>query len=200
MTSTTATGRTFAYCRVSTSDQTTDNQTHAIKAAGYTLRANRVTSETISGSVPAMERPGFAALLHKMESGDTLVVLKLDRLGRDSIDIQTTIKRLGEEGIRVVSLDLGTQDLTSGAGKMFMQMLAAMAEMERDRIRERTREGLARAKAEGKVLGRPVADEVTAKVKACSERGLSISETAKELGLSAPTVSRHRAKLAQDAA
>lgn len=195
----TTTGRTFAYCRVSTVDQTTENQTHAIKSAGYTLRANRVVSETISGSVPAMERPGFLSLLNKMEEGDTLVVLKLDRLGRDSIDIQTTIQQLDGAGIRVVSLDLGNTDLTSGAGKLLMQVIAAVAEMERDRIRERTREGLARAKSEGVKLGRPVADDVTAQVHSYRRQGYSQSATAEALGISVRTVKRHCAKLEGDA-
>ncbi|WP_210712446.1 recombinase family protein [Pseudomonas sp. MWU349] len=195
----TTTGRTFAYCRVSTADQTAENQTHAIKSAGYTLRANRVVSETISGSVPAMERPGFLSLLNKMEEGDTLVVLKLDRLGRDSIDIQTTIQQLDDAGIRVVSLDLGNTDLTSGAGKLLMQVIAAVAEMERDRIRERTREGLARAKSEGVKLGRPVADDVTAQVLSYRRQGYSQSATAAALGISVRTVKRHCAKLEADA-
>ncbi len=195
----TTAGRTFAYCRVSTADQTTENQTLAIKSAGYTLRANRVVSETISGSVPAMERPGFLSLLNKMEEGDTLVVLKLDRLGRDSIDIQTTIQQLDDAGIRVVSLDLGNTDLTSGAGKLLMQVIAAVAEMERDRIRERTREGLARAKSEGVKLGRPVADDVTAQVLSYRRQGYSQSATATALGISVRTVKRHCAKLEADA-
>jgi len=195
----TTAGRTFAYCRVSTADQTTENQTLAIKSAGYTLRANRVVSETISGSVPAMERPGFLSLLNKMEEGDTLVVLKLDRLGRDSIDIQTTIQQLDDAGIRVVSLDLGNTDLTSGAGKLLMQVIAAVAEMERDRIRERTREGLARAKSEGVKLGRPVADDVTAQVLSYRSQGYSQSATATALGISVRTVKRHCAKLEADA-
>jgi putative DNA-invertase from lambdoid prophage Rac len=195
----TTAGRTFAYCRVSTADQTTENQTLAIKSAGYTLRANRVVSETISGSVPAMERPGFLSLLNKMEEGDTLVVLKLDRLGRDSIDIQTTIQQLDDAGVRVVSLDLGNTDLTSGAGKLLMQVIAAVAEMERDRIRERTREGLARAKSEGVKLGRPVADDVTAQVLSYRSQGYSQSATATALGISVRTVKRHCAKLEADA-
>ena len=73
-------GRTFAYCRVSTVEQTTDNQIQAIKTAGYNVASSRVISETVSGSTQAMQRPAFLNLIdNKMESGDTLVVLKLDR-------------------------------------------------------------------------------------------------------------------------
>ncbi|EMX3439724.1 recombinase family protein, partial [Escherichia coli] len=83
--------RTFAYCRVSTSEQSTENQIMAIRQAGYEVPENRVVSETVSGGVQAMKRKGFADMVtHKLEAGDRLVVLKLDRLGRDNIDVQQT--------------------------------------------------------------------------------------------------------------
>lgn len=186
-------GRTFAYLRVSTADLTTDNQAMAIQSRGYNIEPHRIVTETISGGVPASKRPGFTGLLAKLERGDTLVVLKLDRLGRDSIDIQQTVRHLTEAGVRLVSLDLGNQDLTSGAGKLLMQMLAAFAEMERDRIRERTREGLERAKAQGKKMGRPAATKVTKAVAECTAQGFTIPQTARALGISVATVSRHRA-------
>lgn len=186
-------GRTFAYLRVSSASLTADNQAMAIKAHGYDIEPHRVITETISGAVPAAQRPGFTDLLNKLERGDTLVVLKLDRLGRDSIDIQQTVRHLTEAGVRLVSLDLGGQDLTSGIGKMLMQVLAAFAELERDRIRERTREGLARAKAQGKKMGRPAATKVTKAVAECTAIGFTIPQTARALGISVATVSRHRA-------
>ncbi|MBA1231890.1 recombinase family protein [Pseudomonas viridiflava] len=188
------TARTYAYCRVSTTEQTTDNQMHAIRERGYVIPANRVHSETISGSVPASERPVFTKLLDRLESGDTLVVLKLDRLGRDSIDVQATIDKLMALGIRVISLDLPASDLTSIEGRFIMQVMAALAEMERGRIRERTSEGLARAKAAGVKLGRPVADDVTSQVRELRAKGMSQSEVAEALGLSLRTVKRHCAK------
>lgn len=81
--------RTFAYCRVSTSEQTTENQIMAIRQAGYDVIDNRVVSEVVSGGVQAMKRKAFSDLVnHKLEAGDKLVVLKLDRLGRDNIDVQ----------------------------------------------------------------------------------------------------------------
>src|SRR5690554_6646950 len=150
--------RTFAYLRVSTTEQSTENQRIAIERAGYSLEAQRIISEEISGGVPALQRPAFAALVeHKLEHGDTLVVLKLDRLGRDNIDIQQTIQMLQCRGIKVLSLDLPVGELTSANGKMMMQIFAAFAEFERNRIKERTREGLERARNEGKKLGRPEA-------------------------------------------
>lgn len=150
-------GRTFAYLRVSTTGQTTDNQLQELQAAGYGPEAHRVIAETISGSVAASERPGFAKLLDKLEKGDTLAVTKLDRLGRNAMDIRATVERLGAMGVRVHCLQLGGADLTSPAGKMLMQVIGAMAEFERDLLIERTTAGLERAKAEGKALGRPQA-------------------------------------------
>ncbi|MCQ1061337.1 recombinase family protein [Photobacterium sp. ZSDE20] len=188
--------RTFAYCRVSTVEQTTENQVLAIRSAGYAVPNNRVVAEQVSGSVPAMQREGFRTLIdHKLEPGDTLIVLKLDRLGRDNIDVQQTIGTLGERGINVVSLDLPVADLASSEGKLMLQMFSAFAEFERNRIRERTQEGLNRAKAQGKAqgkkLGRPAATDTTEKVLQCKAEGLSQSLTAKQLGLGIATVKRH---------
>jgi putative DNA-invertase from lambdoid prophage Rac len=105
--------RTFIYCRVSTREQDTQNQVLAIERAGYKV-PEQVISEDISGSVQAMQRPKFRAMVeHKLEAGDQLVVLKLDRLGRDNIDVQQTIDMLLERGVKVVSLDLPARDLTS---------------------------------------------------------------------------------------
>ena len=106
--------RTFAYCRVSTSEQTSENQIMAIRQAGYDVIDNRVVSEVVSGGVQAMQRKAFADMVnHKLESGDRLVVLKLDRLDRDNIDVQHTIAMLLDKGIDVVSLDLPASNLAS---------------------------------------------------------------------------------------
>ena len=149
--------RTFAYCRVSTGDQTTDNQVREIEAAGFNVDPKRIVTETISGSIAAMERKGFAKLIDRLESGDILIVTKLDRLGRNAMDLRATVERLADEGVRVHCLALGGVDLTSAAGKMTMGVIAAVAEFERDLLIERTQAGLSRAKAAGKVLGRPQA-------------------------------------------
>ncbi|WP_210442298.1 recombinase family protein [Vibrio crassostreae] len=186
------TGRIFAYCRVSTVEQTTDNQILAIRNAGYDIEESRVISETVSGSVLAMRRPEFKTLVeHKLEAKDMLVVLKLDRLGRDNIDVQQTVDLLTKKGINVVSLDLPIPDLSCSEGKLMLQMFSAFAEFERNRIRERTQEGLNRAKAEGKKLGRPAAKGTTGNVQRCKTEGLSQSATAAELGIGIATVKRH---------
>ena len=103
----------------------------------------------------ASQRPQFKALLGQIRNGETLVVSKLDRLGRDAHDVGATIKALTARKIEVIVLQLGKLDLTSPAGKLMLNMLAAVAEMERDLLVERTQADLARAKSEGKTLGRP---------------------------------------------
>ncbi|EGT0663291.1 recombinase family protein [Citrobacter werkmanii] len=184
--------RTFAYCRVSTSEQSTENQIMAIRQAGYAVNDSRVISETVSGGVQAMQRKGFADMVtHKLEAGDQLVVLKLDRLGRDNIDVQQTITMLVDKGIDVVSLDLPVRNLSSAEGKLMLQMFSAFAEFEKSRIIERTKEGLVRARKEGKKLGRPVASDTLQRVQEARAKGLSQSKAALELNLSLPTIKRN---------
>ena len=147
--------RVFAYARVSTVEQLTENQREQIARAGYDIAPKRFIEEQISGSVPAAQRPGFQRLLERMDEGDTLVVTKLDRIGRDSIDVQQTVERFQSEGIRLVVLQLGNLDLTSSAGALMVRMLEAVADFERDLIIEGTQAGQARARAAGTHMGRP---------------------------------------------
>ena len=183
--------RTFLYCRVSTATQFTENQVQEVKAGGFDVQASRVVEETISGSIATSERPGFQKLLERMESGDVLIVTKLDRLGRNAMDVRQTVESLEATGIRVHCLALGGVDLTSPAGKMTMQVLSAVAEFERDLLIERTQSGLERAKAEGKTLGRPKANTTTAAVQSLKAEGKTQSEVAAKLQIGIATVKRH---------
>lgn len=183
--------RTFLYARVSTDGQTTENQIQEIKAAGFDVHPQRVVEEVISGSIAAKERPGFQKLMERMESSDVLIVSKLDRLGRNAMDVRLTVESLASAGIRVHCLALGGVDLTSAAGKMTMQVLGAVAEFERDLLIERTQSGLKRAKAEGKRLGRPEAVKTTAEVQRLKAQMLSQAEVAAKTGLGIATVKRH---------
>ena len=186
--------RVFAYCRVSTADQTTDNQIQEISAAGFTVQKGRAISETVSGSVLAMERKGFLALLNKLEANDVLIVTKLDRLGRNAMDVRATVERLAAIGVRVHCLALGGVDLTSPAGRMTMGVIAAVAEFERDLLVERTQSGLSRAKAQGKVLGRPCSVDAKAS-KMVLERlqnGETVAALAREFGTSRQSIMRIR--------
>lgn len=182
----------FAYSRVSTKDQTTENQKLDIERAGYKVDYF-YSDEGVSGKVSASQRPQFKALLGQIRDGETLVVSKLDRLGRDAQDVGATIKALAARKIEVIVLQLGKLDLTSPAGKLMLTMLAAVAEMERDLLVERTQSGLARAKAEGKTLGRPprTSDlQRAALIKQFAESGASISALARQHNISRASVMR----------
>ncbi len=190
--------RTFAYARVSTVDQTPENQLYEIRAAGFQVDSRRIVTESISGSVAASERPGFAKLLDRLEDGDILIVTKLDRLGRNAMDVRATVERLASIGVRVHCLALGGTDLTSAAGRMTMGVLNAVAEFERDLLIERTQAGIERAKAAGKTMGRPSALSL-AQQAAARERlaaGASVSELAREYKTTRQTIMRVRDKVA----
>lgn len=182
---------TFAYGRVSTKEQSTENQRLEIQQAGYQVDY-WFADEGVSGKVMAQQRPQFARLLTQIRDGETLVVSKLDRLGRDAHDVGGTIKHLATRSIKVIVLQLGALDLTSPAGKMMLTMLAAVAELERDLLVERTQAGLARAKQQGKVLGRPATTtaEQRADILARHKAGASISELSRLHGVSRATVMR----------
>jgi putative DNA-invertase from lambdoid prophage Rac len=184
--------RTFAYCRVSTTDQTTDNQVREIEGAGFTVDPKRIVTETVSGSVAAMKRKGFAKLVDRLEAGDILIVTKLDRLGRNAMDVRGTVDNLAKEGVKVHCLALGGVDLTSPAGKMTMGVIAAVAEFERDLLVERTQAGLSRAKAEGKTLGRPPAltAEQRDAIRLKRSEGRSLGVLAAEYGVSRAAIQR----------
>jgi putative DNA-invertase from lambdoid prophage Rac len=186
--------RIFAYCRVSTTDQTTDNQILEIESAGFAVAKQRVICETVSGSVPALERKGFVKLLDRLEGGDVLIVTKLDRLGRNAMDVRSTVERLDATGVRVHCLALGGVDLTSAAGKMTMGVISAVAEFERDLLIERTQQGLKRAKAEGKVFGRPSALSEAQRVAVIAhlKAGVPVAQIAREMKTSRQTIMRVR--------
>jgi putative DNA-invertase from lambdoid prophage Rac len=186
--------RTFAYVRVSTVGQSVENQIREIEAAGFKVDARRVVSETVSGSSAIEQRPGFMRLLDKLERDDVLIVTKLDRLGRNAIDVGATVAKLADMGVRVHCLALGGVDLTSPAGRMTMGVINAVAQFERDLLIERTQSGLARAKAEGATLGRPAVldDAQREEVRVGLASGASVSALARQLGTSRQTVMRVR--------
>jgi putative DNA-invertase from lambdoid prophage Rac len=153
------------------------------------VEKRRTVTETVSGSSAIEQRPGFMKLLDRLEHDDVLVVTKLDRLGRNSIDVQTTVNKLAERGVRVHCLALGGVDLTSPAGKM---TIAPVAQFEKDLLIERTLAGQARAKAEGKKFGRPavLTDEGRAKALQRLADGASISAVAREMKASRANIMR----------
>ncbi len=186
--------RTFAYARVSTLEQEPENQIREIEVAGFSIEPYRTITETVSGSVAIAKRKGFNRLLDKMEQGDVLIVTKLDRLGRDAIDVSQTVAKLEKSGIKVHCLALGGVDLTSSAGKMTMGVINAVAQFERDLLIERTQAGLSRAKAQGKTLGRPpsLSNKQQKLVQQKINKGESISAIAREFNTSRQTILRIR--------
>lgn len=186
--------RTFAYVRVSTNGQTTENQIQEIEAAGFEVEPHRVISEAVSGSVTISARPGFTRLLDRLERGDILIVTKMDRLGRNTIDVSSTVQRLEEIGVRVHCLALGGVDLVSPAGKMTMNVINAVAQFERDLLIERTQAGLRRAKSEGKKLGRPSAltSSQREEIQSALRNGQNVAPLAKRYNVSRQTVMRIR--------
>ncbi|GAO54978.1 transposon resolvase [Novosphingobium sp. MD-1] len=139
-----------------------------------------------------MEREGFRKLIVRLDWHDVLVVTKLDRLGRNAMDVRATVEKLAEMRVRVHCLALGGVDLTSPAGKMTMAVIAAVAEFERDLLVERTQAGLSRAKAQGKKLGRPSALTVEQQqaVRRRRKEGASLGELAKAFGVSRSAIQR----------
>jgi len=161
------------------------------------------TDEGVSGAVPAAQRPGFRALLDYIREGDTLHVYAVDRLGRDAIDIQSTIRELISKGVTVEIHGLG--QIAKGVGELIIAVLAQVADMERQRIRERTSSGIELARAtlsatgkthRGKVsLGRPYQGDAKAVRIWRNQHNASIRQTAEQFKLSISTVKRYCAAL-----
>ncbi|MCP9757861.1 recombinase family protein [Aquitalea sp. S1-19] len=179
---------TIAYLRVSTDDQTVANQRLQIEAKGYKID-REFSDDAISGSTSASERPQFKAMLDYLRDGDTLVVAAIDRLGRNTIDVLQTVETLRNKGVSVISLR-ESFDLTTPTGQMMLTMLAGLAQMEKAIIAERREAGMARARAEGKHMGRPRETPVKAILDALHSNGGNVSATARELGVSRATIIR----------
>jgi DNA invertase Pin-like site-specific DNA recombinase len=173
--------------RVSTSAQDAQLQQDALTEAG----CSRIYTDKISTRKAASERPGLVAALDYLRAGDTLLVWKLDRLGRSVKEVLTVADDLHARGIAIRILTGGYSP--TGEGKFFFTMMAAFAELERDIIHERTMAGLTAARAQGRNGGRPTvmdADKLAA-AKARRERGESPTEIARALGISRASVYRH---------
>lgn len=185
----------IAYFRVSTADQSIEAQRHAM---GGTFD-REFSDEGVSGGTMAADRPGFAKLLEVVRAGDTVCVYAVDRLGRDALDVQTTVRGLMKAGVIVEVRGLGV--LAGDAGELILAVLAQVADMERRRITERTEAGRVAARAaleatgrthRGKEsLGRPKARDGAAVALWRRENGASIKGTAQHFGLSEATVKRY---------
>lgn len=186
--------KVFAYVRVSTSthDQTTDNQRKLIADAGFVVN-EYVAEEGVSGSVKALERPAFKRMMDQATTGDTVIVTAIDRLGRNAIDILSVVEMFKELGIRLRVMQFDGIDLTSSTGKMLVTMMAAMAEMEKNMLIERTKAGLERARAEGRKFGRPLTITPAVLKELCKKKteGKTLDQLAAEYDIPRNTIARN---------
>jgi putative DNA-invertase from lambdoid prophage Rac len=187
----------IAYYRVSTNSQSIEAQKAALTNASLIER--EFVDEAVSGAVPAADRPGFAAMLGYVREGDTIHVYAVDRLGRDAIDVQTTIRALLKKKVSVHVNGLGL--IGDGVGELIVAVLAQVADMERARINERTASGRSLAKQSlaatglthrGKTShGRPAKADAAAVKAWRKDNAASISEAAAYFKLSDSTVKRY---------
>lgn len=190
----------IAYFRVSTEGQSIESQR---KALGGNFD-KEFADEGVSGATRAVDRPGFADLLSYVREGDTVCVTAIDRLGRDALDVQSVVRDLISKGVTIDVQGLGP--IAKGVGELVVAVLAQIADMERQRIKERCDAGREAARASlakngkthrGKAsLGRPMAADASAVAKWRKDNRASIAQTAQEFGVSAATVKRYCASVA----
>jgi DNA invertase Pin-like site-specific DNA recombinase len=186
--------RQIGYTRVSTAGRDAQLQLDALVDAGVQKR--EVFADVTSGSKTAIERPGMAKLLEYAEAGDTVIVWRIDRLGRSLIDVLNTVELLRGRGIHVRSLSDGIDPATS-TGRLMLHMLATLAEYERELIVERVNAGIAAARESGTRFGRPPVnpDVIAVKLAIVADarsRGRTASEAAALVGWSRATLYRHQ--------
>ena len=182
------------YARISTHDQNVELQTDALKAVGC---EKIFMDQGISGS--KTDRPGLNEALEYVRPGDTLVVWRLDRLGRSLPHLIEVVTALGKREVEFKSIQ-ETIDTSTATGKLVFHVMGAMAEFERDLIRERTNAGLAAARARGRNGGRPqvlTADQVKVAKSLAANPDLTVSQICKTIGCSRSTYYRQVAPLLQ---
>ena len=180
----TRTGDILGYARVSTSEQNTSTQTERLKLAG----AIRVFEDVISGK--KVERPGLTDLINYARSGDSLCVIRLDRLGRSLKELLETVEDLKSRGINLISIE-EKLDTSSAAGELVFHVFGAIAHFERRLISERTRDGIAAARKRGKNPGRPKLDtETVSALQNLVKAGMTPGAAAKQLGIGRSTAYR----------
>lgn len=180
------TGHLHGYARVSTADQDPGLQHDALAAAGCA----RIWTDTASGAKTS--RPQLDAMLATLLPGDTLVVWRLDRLGRSLPHLVGTVDELASRGVGFRSLTEGF-DTTTAAGRLMLGVIGSLAEFERQLIRERTVAGLTAARTRGSRLGRPtvVTPAKLAAARSLIDGGSTVTEAAAAVGVSRPTLYRH---------
>lgn len=179
----------IGYARVSTREQTDSLETQ--EQALNTHGCNRIYKDVASGA--KARRPQLQAAFDFAREGDTIVVTRLDRLGRTTLDTLRTVQELDERGIRVEALDVNLNTATP-AGRLVLNVIASLAQWERDLLIERTKEGLAHARSQGRVGGRPpIPEETRQAVLAALGTGLSQKQVATAFGISRSSIARIKA-------
>jgi len=188
-TTTTATGVQLGYARVSTGHQSLDQQLDALTAAG--VSSDRVYTDKLSGTSTREQRPGLAALLDYARPGDAIVVVGIDRLGRNAAEVMTTIRELGAHDIVLRSLREGI-DTSNATGRMVAGVLASLAELELELGRERRTAAREARRARGQSIGRPKAldPSKSALARRMQAAGEPVATIAAALGVSRATVYR----------
>ena len=186
--------RHLGYTRVSTASQDAQLQLDALVDSGVQKRD--VFADVTSGSRAAIERPGMKRLLDYVEPGDTVVVWRIDRLGRSLIDVLNNVKLLRDKGVKIRSLSDGIDPETT-SGRLMLGMLATLAEYERELITERVNAGIAAAKQNGTRFGRPPVDPAVIAEKLdiaqdARRKGRTAAEAASLVGWSRATLYRHQ--------
>ena len=188
---TTSSSRLVGYARVSTGQQDLQLQLDALKVAGVS-KANLYTDK-ISGSKAA--RPGLDQCLSQLKPGDTLVVWRLDRLGRSVRHLIDVVEDLRQRGVGFKSLRDGSIDTTTASGKLIFHIFTALAEFERSLIQERTRAGLSVARARGRLGGRPPMSlddpRIQTAKKLHADKSMVVADICKTLRISRPTLYRY---------
>ncbi|WP_418001551.1 recombinase family protein [Mycobacterium sp. PDNC021] len=184
-----ATGTVLGYARVSTGHQSLDQQVDALTAAGVVT--SRVYSDKLSGTSTREQRPGLAALLDYAREGDAIVVVGIDRLGRNAAEVMSTIRDLSERGIVLRSLREGI-DTSNATGRMVAGVLASLAELELELGRERRAAAREARRARGQAIGRPKALDgaKSALAQRMYSAGESAGTIASTLGVSRATIYR----------
>ncbi|WP_113649754.1 recombinase family protein [Escherichia albertii] len=176
----------IGYCRVSTREQSIDNQKLQIE------KVHKVdkwfVDEAVSGTTKATNRDGFRDMMNYVRCDDTLVVVAIDRLGRNTVDVLSNVESLQTKGVRVVSLREGF-DLSTPIGEAMLGIMSTLAQLERSLIAERRKAGIERAKAEGVHMGRP-AKASSETVQELVSQGKTRLQIQEELGISRATFYR----------
>lgn len=185
----------FHYSRVSLEEQTTENQKLVVESSGYSID-HWYSDKGVSGGVKALERPEFAAMFAQLTQGSVLVVNSVDRIGRDTIDVLSTIDACAAKGAKVCVLAYGNLDLTSEMGRVIVTMAAAFAQLERSYLKTRTKSGMARTKAAGTKLGPPlkIDPDTLEQILVEKNRGMTLSQISLKFGIAKNTLQTNLSK------